>query len=115
MYSFSPTYVYLCFVCKTKKIFYFLCCYFIFFKFCGYIFSKPSRKLICPLGGTEAFKGLIVYAKCNRDFYESELFLQFSYFVLLEDEQKLGVGYLINLYFDPILPFYLPYLPIFYV
>jgi len=44
-----------------------------FQRFCGYIFCKPSRDLTRPLGGTKGFKGLVAYAKCNRDSYESEL------------------------------------------
>ena len=31
----------------------------------------------------EEFKGLVVYAKCNCDFYESELGFSFSYFPFL--------------------------------
>ena len=46
---------------------------FLFQRFCGYIFCKPSRDLTRPLGGTKGFKGLVAYAKCNRDSYESEL------------------------------------------
>ena len=69
----------------------FLC--FSFLRFCGYIFCKPSRDLTRPLGGTKGFKGLVAYAKCNRDSYESELVVYFSFsFILLEDEQKIGVG-----------------------
>jgi len=42
---------------------------------------------------TKGFKGLVAYAKCNRDSYESELVVYFSFsFILLEDEQKIGVG-----------------------
>ena len=42
---------------------------------------------------TKGFKGLVAYAKCNRNFYESELVVDFSFsFILLEDEQKIGVG-----------------------
>jgi len=44
-----------------------------FWDFCGHIFCKPSRDLTRPLGETKWFKGLVAYAKCNRDSYESEL------------------------------------------
>lgn len=72
-------------------LFLFLC--FSFLRFCGYIFCKPSRDLTRPLGVTKGFKGLVAYAKCNRDSYESELVVYFSFpFILLEDEQKIGVG-----------------------
>ena len=44
-------------------------------------------------------RGFVADAKCNRDSYKTELDVWFSfYFVLLEDEQKVGVGYLMNLY-----------------
>ena len=82
----------LCFVIFFFSfLFLFLC--FSFLRFCGYIFCKPSRDLTRPLGVTKGFKGLVAYAKCNRDSYESELVVYFSFsFILLEDEQKIGVG-----------------------
>ena len=46
---------------------------FSFLRFCGYIFCKPSQDLTRPLGGTKGFKGLVAYAKYNRDSYENEL------------------------------------------
>ena len=53
----------------------FLCLFFLLLRFCRCIFCKPSRDLTRPLEGTKWFKGLIAYAKCNRDSYESELAL----------------------------------------
>ena len=62
-------------------------------RFFGYIFYKFSRHLTRPLGGTKGSKGLVAYAKCNRDNYDSELGSWVSfYFVLLGDEQRIGVG-----------------------
>ena len=69
----------------------------LFQRFYGYIFCKPSRDLTHPLEGIKGFKGPVAYVKCNRDFYESELGSYDSFsFVLLEDEQKIGVGYLLG-------------------
>ena len=63
-----------------------------FFRFCGYIFCKPSWDLTRPLAGTKWFKGLVAYAKCNRDSYDSELDFKILFFALLEDEQSLSMG-----------------------
>jgi len=82
-----------------------------FLGFCGYIFCKPSQDLTRPLGGTKWFKGLVAYAKCNRDSYYSELSFRVLFFVLLEDEQKLGVGVFVSMIYDIIL---CPYLPSFW-
>ena len=83
----------LCFVIFIFFSFLFLFLCFSFLRFCGYIFCKPSRDLTRPLGGTKGFKEFVAYAKCNRDSYESELVVYFSFsFILLEDEQKIGVG-----------------------
>jgi len=66
---------------------------FVFFlRFCAYIFSKPSRNVTRPLGGTKWIKGLVAYAKCNRDSYDSELDLKILFFALIKDEQSLSVG-----------------------
>ena len=59
---------------------------------------------------TKGFKGLIACAKCNRDFYDSEFGFR-VFFVLLEEEQRLGVGVFISLICDIIL---CPYLPSFW-
>ena len=64
----------LCFILLVFSIFVLLSIYFVsFLRFYGYIFCKPSRDLTRPLGGTKWFKGLVAYAKCNRDSHESEL------------------------------------------
>ena len=70
--QFTPMYIY----CVLLFLFFDFCFSFLcfsFLRFCGYIFCKPSRDLTRPLGGTKGFKGLVAYAKCNRDSYESEL------------------------------------------
>jgi len=51
---------------------------------------------------TNGFKGLCV--KCNCDFYDSELVFR----ILLEYEQKLGVGVFVSMIYDTILCSYLP-------
>ena len=98
----------LCFVIFSFQ-FLFLFSLFPFLRFCGYIFCKPSRDLTYPLGETKGFKGLVAYAKCNRDSNESELVAYFSFsFILLEDEQKVGVGVFDAPIIDLILPLIWP-------
>ena len=91
-----PLYTYLCLVCISvlfSLFSFFLFHLFSFSRFCGSIFYKYSQGLTCPLGVIKGFKGLVAYAKCNCDSYESELVAYFSFsFILLEDEQKIGVG-----------------------
>ena len=62
--------------------------------------ANPHETLLVHLGVTKEFKGLVAYAKCNRDSYKSELGIYFPYFlfvffdsliVLLENEQNLSV------------------------
>jgi len=70
----SPLCIY--FVCVTPFISLFsfpFLCFLLFEILWVYIFCKPSRDLIRPLGGTKWFKGLVAYARCNRDSYEGEL------------------------------------------
>jgi len=95
----------LCVLLLLFLCFHFFSCFSFFLRFCGHIFCKPSRDLTRPLRGTKWFKGLVAYAKCYRNSYECELGLQFSFLflVLLEDEQKVGVGVFIRPLFDPIL------------
>jgi len=64
----------------------------IFQRFCRYIIYNSSRDLIRPLERPKGFEWLIAYAKYNHNSYKSEL--DFNCFVLLEDEQSLGVGVL---------------------
>jgi len=47
----------------------------------------------------------------NRDSYDSELGFKVLFFVLLKDEQKLGVGLFVSMIYDIIL---CPYLPSFW-
>ena len=49
-------------------------------RLCGYVIWKPSRDLTRPIRATCRFKGLVAYAKCNRDSYESELGFSFLFF-----------------------------------
>jgi len=106
-----------CFSCFS--IFVLFSFYFVsFLRFCGYIFCEPSRDLTRPLGRTKWFKGLVAYAKCHHDSYESELGLSvsFLFLVLLKNEQKEGVGAFVRLLFDPIFSSYLiPFSYSFYV
>jgi len=73
--QFTLLYLYIICVLSFLPSFWFysssICVFFL--RFCGYIFCKASRNLTRPLGGTEWFKGLVAYAKCNCDSYESEL------------------------------------------
>jgi len=72
---------------------FFFSTYFPFSRFCVYIFCKPSRDLTRPLGGTKRFKGIVAYATYNCNSCESELGSSISFsFILLEDEEKIGVG-----------------------
>ena len=77
--------------CTIHPDVYIMFCHFLFFDFCFsflcfsflrfwvYIFYKHSRDLTRPLGVTKGFKGLVAYTKCNRDSYESELVIYFSF------------------------------------
>jgi len=66
--------------------------------------ANPHETSLVHLGETKYFKGLVAYAKCNRDSYESELGIVWLLFlVLLEDEQKVGVGVFLRLLVDPVL------------
>ena len=65
--------VYILFCHFCFSIFVSLFFVFFFLRFYGYIFYKPSRDLTRPLRETKGFKGLVAYAKYNRDSYESEL------------------------------------------
>jgi len=56
---------------------------------------------------TRGFKGLIACAKRNRDSYDNELGFRF-FFVLLEDEQKFGVGVFVSKIYEINLCAYLP-------
>ena len=71
-------------------IFYFLFLFslFSFLRFCGYIFCKPSRDITRPLRGAKGFKGLVAYAECNRDSYESELVVYFSFLLFCSRTSK---------------------------
>jgi len=58
----------------------------------GILSADPHEILLIHSG----FKGLVVHAKCNRDFYECELEFYFLFsrtfsFTLLKDEENLGV------------------------
>ena len=66
---------------KTKKIFDFL---FLFSFWILWVFHLKT--LTRPHSSTwesKGFKGLVAYAKCNRDSYDSELGFSFSYFHFL--------------------------------
>jgi len=103
--TFYPIVYILCVLLLLFLCFHFFSSFSFFLRFCGYIFYKPSQDLTRPLGGTKGFKGLITYAKCNRDSYESELGLwsSFLFLVLLKDEQKVGMGVFVRPLFDSFL------------
>ena len=48
--------------------------------FVGISSANPHVTLLRPLEGSWGFKGLVAYAKYNRDSYESKLGISFSYF-----------------------------------
>ena len=82
--------------------------YFSFFlRFCGYIFCKPLRGLTRPLGEPSGLKGLLhalnVTVIPTKVSYVCSLAFYFLFLVLLEDEQKIGVGVFVRPLFDHIL------------
>ena len=62
------------FVCYSSYFFVFtsFLIFSFFWDFVG-ISSANPHETTRPLGETKLFKGLVAYAKCNRDSYESEL------------------------------------------
>jgi len=62
-----------------------------FLDFVGYLLQTLTRPY-SSTWVTKGFKGLVAHAKYNPDSYESELFSLVFIFVLLEDEQKVGLG-----------------------
>ena len=54
--------------------------------------TNPHDTSLVHLGKPSGLKGLVAYAKCNRDSYDSELDLKILFFALLEDKQSLSVG-----------------------
>ena len=65
-------------------------------------FANPHETSLVHMG-IQGFKGLVADTKCNRDFYDSGLGFRVLFFVLLDDEQKLGVGVFVSIIFDTIL------------
>ena len=70
-----PNYVHISFEGgKTKKIFF-------IFEIILWVFHLETlTKLHSSTWETEGFKGLVAYAKCNRDSYDSEVGFSFPYF-----------------------------------
>jgi len=81
-----------------------------FLRFCGYIFDKPARDLTDPLGGTKWFKGLVAYANCNRDSYDSELGFKFLFSFCSRTSKSQVWGYLLAWFMTP---FYAPIYAVF--
>jgi len=67
-------------------------------RFCRYIIYKPSQNLTHPLGGAKGFKGLVAYAKYNRDSYDSELALVALFYFAHERANFWCWGYLFGLH-----------------
>ena len=78
MYIISPSLVYMFMFWKNQKHFP------LFLKWFLWVFHLKT--LTRPHSSTweiDGFKGLVAYAKCNRDSCESELRFSFSYFLFL--------------------------------
>ena len=50
--------------------------------------ANPHETLLVHLGVTKGFKGLVAYAKCNRDSYESELAVQLVFILFCSKMSK---------------------------
>ena len=103
-----PHYIY--FLCVTPfiSLFSFLFMFFLLFEILWVYLLQTLTRPHSSTWVTKGFKGLIVYAKCNRGSYDSELDFRVLFLVLLEDEQKLVVGVFVSMIYDPILYPYLP-------